>query len=645
MFDVALKANRKYGQCLFYVALTIFLFSSFCFFELGEHPMLGECIKWGRRIATLLCFARLSLLALEHPRYSISCFCLFFVFFVSSRLSLENKLAYSFLLVAASRGTDFKVTLRIYLVFFASMLILDPVLYNLGLAGNTWKQRFGMRGNSWGFPNPNTLGYVMMMLAMAICCLAEPFKRPSRLFLISWGMVLAIGLVTLSATSTSVLFLFPVVFCIIRKVKPSGALCASFPFCLLLLSILLAMCFGAGLGETTFGSRFSTPSLSYKLFGLTWLGHDFGIVPPSANLIEDFERLWLDNLFLCLPLRDGIIPALITISFLSYLLYRYSKMDKPVLLAAAVCIVLSGMMEEYPSNFILNFTLMGGLTGLEECSGRGRKHLSRTIFALTAVVCFFIYSPWTPWADKDNGQRSRIKGIPVPAGFERVSSEAGSYAAFLGDLPLASEDEPVSFYDSVGVASQIEPYRYRNVDMPLISSFEQCADVCIHFRSEYLFRNHQWFKMHFEDTQHHTMRYQWIAGNLEVAHRRFLEHVYEWANTESLRNEMEPRRCLDDIEPGDVWCYDANCREGVSFGHAMTVADVAVCPQTGEKLFLLVQGSTPACSIHILKNTVEPGISPWFRLNGKSDMQDFGFARYKSDELYHFTSSTWPRHR
>ena len=97
-----------------------------------------------------------------------------------------------------------------------------------------------------------------------------------------------------------------------------------------------------------------------------------------------------------------------------------------------------------------------------------------------------------------------------------------------------------------------------------------------------------------------------------------------------------PRRPLKDIQCGDVFVYSAKDREDQKYGHAILVVDVAVHPLTGKKIFMLLQGSTPACSMHILRNNANPEISPWFEMDDKASMLDFGTAIYRRDELRYF---------
>ncbi len=90
------------------------------------------------------------------------------------------------------------------------------------------------------------------------------------------------------------------------------------------------------------------------------------------------------------------------------------------------------------------------------------------------------------------------------------------------------------------------------------------------------------------------------------------------------------------MQCGDVFVYNAKDRTDQQYGHAIMVADVAVHPATGRKIFLLLQGSTPACSMHILKNRTDSVLSPWFALDVTADTLHFGTASYHPGELRYF---------
>lgn len=53
-------------------------------------------------------------------------------------------------------------------------------------------------------------------------------------------------------------------------------------------------------------------------------------------------------------------------------------------------------------------------------------------------------------------------------------------------------------------------------------------------------------------------------------------------------------------------------------GHAIMVADVAV-NKKGKKAFLLIEGNTPARSMHVMRNLLNPLSSPWFLLDDDAE--------------------------
>ena len=255
------------------------------------------------------------------------------------------------------------------------------------------------------------------------------------------------------------------------------------------------------------------------------------------------------------------------------------------------------------------------------------------VFGLSSIIYF--YGPW--WFTKVHDYDDRygtVGSIELPKGYERVNDGTG-FDEYLRDLPLASEDVQVRRITGE-LADTLNPYCYRVVNLPLMHHYEQCADVCMRLRAEYLFRTRQFWKIHFDDTQFNTMRYYW--GGLRRGFVSYMINVFNRANTESMVHEM-PQRRLSDMQPGDVFVYCAKDREDKEYGHAIMVADVARNPVTGRKIFLLLQGSTPACSIHILKNRNDSVLSPWFELDENASTLDLGIATYQANELRHFSNS------
>ena len=69
---------------------------------------------------------------------------------------------------------------------------------------------------------------------------------------------------------------------------------------------------------------------------------------------------------------------------------------------------------------------------------------------------------------------------------------------------------------------------------------------------------------------------------------------------------------------------------GGSPGHIVMLAD-QVTNNKGENLFLLIQGNTPAQSVHLVKNLEDNALSPWYdlKLNAVIPVSNFTFYNSK----------------
>jgi len=91
--------------------------------------------------------------------------------------------------------------------------------------------------------------------------------------------------------------------------------------------------------------------------------------------------------------------------------------------------------------------------------------------------------------------------------------------------------------------------------------------------------------------------------------RNYMNYIFSYANTASLKNELKKVSSIQDIKIGDVFI-----QKGRPYGHAITVMDVAT-NKKGEKVFMLSQSYMPAQDIHILINPNNLKLSPWYKIN------------------------------
>lgn len=203
------------------------------------------------------------------------------------------------------------------------------------------------------------------------------------------------------------------------------------------------------------------------------------------------------------------------------------------------------------------------------------KIAKRILIALFLIAVMVVgYGAWILLGSKTSNPNNckTIGDIPTPLGYERINGDNAAYSEFLRSLPLKEKGSVVMLYTR-GM-SQFQSLNYAVIDLPLLSNAEQCADVCIRLRAEYLFNSGHYSSIHFKDVNGNTMRY--TGGASRKAFNNYLRRVFGMASTYSLSREMR-QRTLADIQPGDVFVYAAVDRpDNHKYGHAVMVVDVAI---------------------------------------------------------------------
>ena len=220
----------------------------------------------------------------------------------------------------------------------------------------------------------------------------------------------------------------------------------------------------------------------------------------------------------------------------------------------------------------------------------------------------------------ESGNTVADRLIP-PKGFKRIETVSGSWPYFLQHLTLEKFGKPILKYDGTQISDQshhvgILPYDIGDKDL------QQCADALIRLRAEYLFAQKRYNEIGFDFTSgdHYTWS-QYAKGILPVVKgnsvkfvqsdvltqldnhadfRRYLDIIFNYAGTISLSKELKDAKSKTSFDIGDIIDTPG------SPGHIVMVVDKVT---SGNKaLYALVEGYTPAQSIHILS---ENG-NPWF---------------------------------
>jgi hypothetical protein len=243
--------------------------------------------------------------------------------------------------------------------------------------------------------------------------------------------------------------------------------------------------------------------------------------------------------------------------------------------------------------------------------------------------------------------------IEPPAGFHRLSAAAESFAAWLRSLPLKPAGSLVHLYNGALKANQSAQWAVLDLDVGT-ENLQQCADAVIRLRAEYLFWRRCEEAIAFDFTS--GDRCPWlrfkngerprIRGRSHVvweastrpdgsytSFRRYLETVFQYAGTASLRRELLALADSRLVEPGDVFI------RGGFPGHAVIVLDVAA-GESGQRAFLLAQSYMPAQEIHILRNPVKSD-SPWYDAAPSGELETPEWT-FKYSDLHRFPTVACP---
>ena len=233
-----------------------------------------------------------------------------------------------------------------------------------------------------------------------------------------------------------------------------------------------------------------------------------------------------------------------------------------------------------------------------------------------------------PWRSDAKPSEAIAGRIPPPAGFRRPKLAPGSFEHWLRHLPLKAGRPSVLLHNGRKKPNQTAHFAVLDIDVGK-RDLQQCADAVIRLRAEYLFSIGRAGDVHFNFTSGDRADFSaWAEGYRPVVRgnkvtwvksaaadssyrsfRKYLDVVFMYAGTASLSRELTPVRDVGKMKVGDVFI------RGGFPGHAVIVADLAVNPQDGRKVFLLVQSFMPAQDMHVLRNPNNRVLNPWYELD------------------------------
>ncbi|WP_335973854.1 DUF4846 domain-containing protein [Gaetbulibacter jejuensis] len=232
--------------------------------------------------------------------------------------------------------------------------------------------------------------------------------------------------------------------------------------------------------------------------------------------------------------------------------------------------------------------------------------------------------------------------VNIPVGFKRVEYAKGSFQEYLRNYELKPFGSKIINYDDSQYFWQSGHVGVLEIPVPK-NGLQQCADALIRVRSEYLWDNNRKDEIGFNFTSGHYCSWSKYAegyrpkidGNKVSFHKtaakdhsktnfyKYLNLIYTYSGTLSLYNELPKINDVSKLQIGDMLI------KGGTPGHIAIICDEIV-NETGDKLFLLFQGNTPAQSVHLVKNLEDSTISPWYKLEKDAVIPVSNYTFYDS---------------
>lgn len=221
--------------------------------------------------------------------------------------------------------------------------------------------------------------------------------------------------------------------------------------------------------------------------------------------------------------------------------------------------------------------------------------------------------------------KTRIK---APEGYHWKIEDPGSFGEFLQNLELKPVGTKILDYKGNPIGNQSEHVAVIKKDIGN-KDLQQCADVVIRLRADYLWEQNKKDKIEFHFTNGDLFKWNEYKNGIRpvlvtnnkirfekrasfddsyAGFRKYLDIIFTYAGTISLNGETVKVKQNSNIKTGDILITPG------SPGHAVIIVGTAV-NNKGEKVYLLAEGYTPAQSIHIITNPYNGALNPWYKLD------------------------------
>jgi hypothetical protein len=202
-----------------------------------------------------------------------------------------------------------------------------------------------------------------------------------------------------------------------------------------------------------------------------------------------------------------------------------------------------------------------------------------------------------------------------PMAINEFQPKGASFQFYLQNFPLKEHGTKVYYYTGKQKVNQRIHAAVLDIDVGT-RDLQQCADAVMRIRAEYLYAHNRFDEICFNFVSDGKPRcfLDYKTGITDYnTFRKYMNYVFSYANTRSLKHQLNKVEEYSEMKIGDVFIQSGN-----PYGHAVIVMDMAENVE-GKRIFLLAQSYMPAQDIHILKNPRNKILSPWYELNTYQD--------------------------
>lgn len=283
--------------------------------------------------------------------------------------NIENtELVFTATIIFLSKHIDFNKIVDCYFKIMSVGVILIILFSKIGLTKNIYVTFPYGTGQSLGFPHPNTLGIIILVIVLAWVYLNYK-ANIGIIFLVSYFGALFDWTIPLSRTSAIVLILLPWIILIYRysdKLKLYSLYRFSIFLIVIAFFISLILMLNIEYFSSYFSSkyssffvRFTTARSLYDYYGIHWLGSNIPFVTTAESLKYNIPTLILDCAYLRILIYNGLISVIIMALLFLILAYRIYRHGNQLLMVILVMYIILGFMEHVTFLAQWNFVLLG----------------------------------------------------------------------------------------------------------------------------------------------------------------------------------------------------------------------------------------------------------------------------------------------